>query len=142
MMKDHIHKTLFLSYAPEDDSWRQKLERHLSELKRQGRVTIWHNRLLPPGSNQIQETDAHFNQASIILLLISDDFLASDSCCAEMQQALARQQAGKAQVIPLLLRPVEWKQTPIGHLHPLPIDGNPITLWNDVDDGCIEDCRI
>jgi hypothetical protein len=63
------------------------------------------------------------NQAAIILLLISPDFLASDYCYSvEFQGALARQERGEARVIPILLRPIDWHGAPFAHLHPLPGD--------------------
>ncbi len=69
---------LFLSYAQEDEALRAQLEKHLRLLQRQGLISTWHDRLILAGSNQAQEIENQLNMASIILLLISADFLASD----------------------------------------------------------------
>ena len=50
-----------------------------------------------------------------------------------MKRALERHEAGEARVIPVILRQVEWKQTPFGKLKPLPTGGKPVILWTDRD---------
>jgi hypothetical protein len=125
---------VFCSYAQEDATWLSKLEAHLSLLKRQGFVSLWHHRLLVAGADWSHEIDTHLNTASIILLLISADFLNSDYCYGvEMQRALARHAVGEAQVIPILLRPVDHSSAPFAHLHALPSNGQPISTWSDED---------
>src|SRR5713101_5117270 len=125
---------LFLSYAHEDELLLRKLETHLSLLKRQGLISMWHDRLLQPGNDWAREIDSHLNQASVILLLISADFLVSDYCYGiEMKRALERQEAGEVRVIPILLRSVDWKGAPFGHLQALPTDAKPITAWSNED---------
>ena len=62
--------------------------------------------------------------SEIILLLISPNFMHSDYCYSiEMRRALERHERGEARVIPVILRPVDWKGTPIGELQALPTDG-------------------
>jgi tetratricopeptide (TPR) repeat protein len=61
---------------------------------------------------------------------VSADFLASDYCYGvEMQRALERQKAGEARVVPILVRPVDWKSAPFAHLQALPSDAKPIASW-------------
>ncbi len=40
---------IFCSYAHEDEVWLRKLETHLSLLKRQGLISLWHDRLIVTG---------------------------------------------------------------------------------------------
>ena len=126
---------VFCSYAHEDEAWRQKLETHLSLLKRQGLVSLWHDRLISPGTDWAQAIDIHLETASIILLFVSANFFDSDYCYGiEMQQALKRHEAGEARVIPLLVRPVDWKDAPFAHLQALPTDARPLSIWHDEDE--------
>ena len=68
------------------------------------------------------------------MLLVSADFVASDYCYdVEMKRALERHDAGKARVIPIILRAVDWHSVPLGKLQALPKDGKPVTLWPDRD---------
>ena len=126
--------TAFYSYAHEDESLRDQLENHLSILWRQGIISNWHDRQIVPGTEWAEEIDAHLEAASLILLLISPDFLASEYCYGiEMQRALERHKNGDAQVIPIILRPVDWEGAPFTHLQCLPRDAKAVTEWDNRD---------
>src|SRR5437764_3822772 len=93
---------IFCCYSHVDEAWLRKLETHLSLLKRQGLVSLWHDRLITPGTDWVHTIDMHLETASVILLLVSTDFFASDYCYGiEMKRALERQEAGEALVIPI-----------------------------------------
>ncbi len=125
---------VFYAYAREDEAWVQELEKHLSLLQRQGIISTWHPRLIAAGADWQHVTDIHFQKASIILLLISPDFLASDYCYGkEMRRALQREQEKGVCVIPILLRPVDWQHAPFAHLRPLPPDATFLTEWPNLD---------
>ena len=134
--------TVFYSYAHEDEPLRGQLEKHLSSLRRQGIIKEWHHRKILPGADWSDEIDSNLMAASIILLLISPDFLATDyNCSVEMCRALQRHDAGDAHVIPILLRPVEWQGEPFGKLSCLPSNARPITLWPNRDKGFLDVAR-
>ena len=80
-------------------------------LQLQGLISLWHDRLIVPGTDWAKAIDTHLETASIILLLVSADFLASDYCVGiEMKRALERQGASEALVIPILVRQVDWRE--------------------------------
>jgi NACHT domain/TIR domain len=127
--------TLFYSSAPEDASLCDQLDKHLSLLREQGLIITWHARLIPPGTDTAQVTNTFLSTASIILLLISPDFLASDYYYnVEMKRALERQKNGESYVIPVLLRSVDRQGVPFERLQSLPSDGRPVTSWSDQDE--------
>ncbi len=134
MTEGQIPVEIFCSYAHEDETWLRKLETHLSPLKRQGSISLWHDRLIAPGTDWASPIDAHLETASVILLLVSADFFASDYCYGvEMQRALEREAAGEARVIPLLVRPVDWTGAPFAYLQALPTDAKAIASWPNKD---------
>src|SRR5712691_11114529 len=93
--------TVFISYAHEDEYLRKALEKHLSLLKRQGFIDVWHDRDISAGADWEQTVSIHLNTAQIILLLISPNFMASEYCYSvEMKRAIERHQAKEARVIP------------------------------------------
>ena len=123
---------VFYSYAQEDESLRKELDKHLTPLIRKGLIEAWSNRNINAGTDWVQEIDAHLRTADIILLLISPDFIASDySYSVEMKRAMERHDAGEARVIPVILRPVNWRGTPFDKLKALPPDAKPVTRWRD-----------
>jgi Domain of unknown function (DUF4384)/TIR domain len=130
---------LFYSYSHRDEDMRERLEKHLTILKRTGVVADWHDRRIVAGSEWKDEIDRHLETAKVILLLISSDFLASDYCWnIEMQRALTRHEAGEAVVIPILLHPVDWEGAPFMKLQALPRDARPVSKWSDPDEAFTE----
>src|SRR6266568_6085646 len=96
---------VFFSYAHEDESYCQQLLKHLSHLQHDGKIAGWHDRLIDAGTDWSEAVDQAINSASIILLLVSPDFLISDYCYRiEVKLALERQARGEARVIPIILR--------------------------------------
>ena len=126
---------VFFSYSHRDEKLRDKLALHLSMLQRQGVIKSWHDRKISAGTEWAQAIDEKLNSAGIILLLISDHFLASDYCYdIEMKQAVARHEAGEARVIPIILKPVDWSGAPFGKLQAFPKDAKPVTKWTNRDE--------
>jgi hypothetical protein len=120
---------IFYCYAPQDRKLRDELEKHLMSLKRLGQITLRLNREILAGTNWSHVEDHRFQEADLILLLISPDFINSDYHYGiEMNHALEKHAAGNVWVIPLLLRPTAlWEKTPLGGLQMLPKDGKAIT---------------
>ena len=138
--------SIFISYASADQALQQQLVKHLSALQHQGVITTWYDRNIVAGTDRTQVIDQHITEASIILLLISADFLASDYYYSyEMQRALELHERGLALVIPVLLRPTDWKETPFAHLQSLPRGGKAITLSRNRDQAfldVVKDIRV
>jgi RNA polymerase sigma factor (sigma-70 family) len=120
---------IFFCYAHEDELLLNKLKAHLRPLQRQGLIDVWHDRDISAGTKWEEEINTHLNEANIILLLVSPDFMDSDYCYGkEMQRASERDQRGEARVIPIILRPVYW-QGILGKLQALPTNGKPVISW-------------
>ncbi|MEH1900141.1 MAG: tetratricopeptide repeat protein, partial [Nostoc sp.] len=126
---------VFISYHQEDEKLRQELDKHLSSLRRENIITSWNDRKIIAGQEIKGEIDQHLNQAGLILLLISPDFMDSDyHWTVEVTRALEQNATKKARVIPVLLRYADWETPPINELSPLPSNRKPIKSWNDQDE--------
>lgn len=133
---------LFFSYAHEDEELRNELEVHLSMLKRSGLVRAWHDRRIPAGSDLGGEISKHLEEADVILLLLSPHFLASDYCYeTEATRALQLHEAGKAVVIPVILQPCDWLESPFRKLRATPKDGKPVAKFPNINDAFLEVTR-
>src|SRR5690349_21419604 len=109
---------VYYAYANKDKKLLDRLEISLKYLQRKG--IIEHKDQIIAGDDRISEAQKQLHTAQIILLLISPDFIASDYCYSnELQYAMQRHKTGKARVIPILLRPCEWQNTPVGQLKAL-----------------------
>ncbi len=132
--------SLFFSYSHKDEALRDRLETHLVMLKREGLIETWHDRRLVAGDEFDHEISAELDGADVILLLVSPDFLASTYCYdREMQRAMERHEKSEAIVIPVILRPSDWKRsTPFRKLLATPTDGKPVTKFADLDDAFLD----
>lgn len=127
--------SLFYSYSHADEKHREHLVRHLAALRRTGVISEWHDRKIIPGQDWKREIDAALENASVVLLLISADFMDSEYCYGiEMNRALERHSAGEAVVVPIIVRAVDFEGTPFANIQALPKNATPVTLWRDVDE--------
>jgi TIR domain len=123
--------SIFVCYARKDEDLRQELERHLAILQRQGVIDVWHDMMINPGEAWEQEINTHITGAQVILILVSPDLMASEYIFGvEMKKVMERSRNGEAVVIPIILRPTDWRQAPFGNLQSLPRDGRAVTASN------------
>src|SRR3981081_3174650 len=133
-MKERTQLHIFYCYAHEDRAFRESLDSHLTEFKRQHLLTTWSDREIRAGEEWKTVIDTYLQEADIILCLVSPDFLASDYCYERgMQKALARHKEGAARVLPILIRPTYWENTPLSELKMLPSGALPVILWPNPD---------
>ncbi|WP_445628750.1 toll/interleukin-1 receptor domain-containing protein [Nostoc sp. DSM 114167] len=87
--------TIFFSYSHRDETLRDELEIHLAMLKKQGFIETWHDRRITAGEEFDKAISKNLEEADIILLLVSSDFLASNYCYdIEMQRAMEKHEQG------------------------------------------------
>lgn len=114
--------TIFISYAQEDAPYREALAKHLAGLRRSGKVTVWSDNQISPGEVWGEETKEHLRQADLVALLISKDFINSDSIWDnELMQSLERREKGEAvMLLPILVEPCNIETTILGKIQRLP----------------------
>lgn len=127
--------SVFFSYSHKDEAFRDQLEAHLALLKHEGLIDGWHDRRIVAGDPVDGAIFEKLETSSIILLLVSSDFLSSPYCYSrEMTRAMELQAAGQARIIPVILRHCDWHGAPFGKLMAAPRDGKPIAAWPDRDE--------
>jgi hypothetical protein len=136
---------VFISYAHKDRALRDELATHLSNLRDLGVISDWYDGDIVPGTEWEQQILDHLAKDEIILLLISADFMASKYCSGiEMKQAIDRHNAGKARVLPIMLRATDYEGAPFEKLQILPSEAKPVIgsgwtyrdeAWKDVVKG-------
>jgi tetratricopeptide (TPR) repeat protein len=130
---------IFCAYAQSDEEWVKELEKRLKPFEDQRVISLWSSRLIAAGEDWKLVTEKHLQRASIILLLISPDFLAFDYRYGpEMKQALDQALEKLVRIIPILLRPVDWPHVPFGHLEPLPPNATFILQRDNRDQAFVE----
>lgn len=133
---------VFFSYSHKDEGLRDMLQTHLAGLQHKGLIETWHDRRIGAGDEFENAIDQNLNDADIILLLVSSDFIASRYCYEiEMTRAMERHEAREARVIPVILRPCDWHDLPFGKLMAAPRDGKAIKSWPDMDEAFLDVVR-
>jgi hypothetical protein len=130
--------TVFISYSHLDEPFRNDLVKHLEPLRRLQLIETWHDRKIKAGEEWDKAISEKLESAAIILLLISVDFINSSYCYdLELERAIERHAAGEAKVIPVILRPCMWHQTPFSKLQALPKEARAVSLWADRDEALV-----
>jgi hypothetical protein len=125
------------SYSHCDARQRTKLSKHLAALKRLNLITDWYDHEIVAGAEWEKEIAQKFEEADVILLLISSNFVDSKYCYdKELAVAMARHEKGEARVIPIIISATHgWQKLPFGKLNPLPYSGKAIPNWTPHDNG-------
>ena len=125
---------MFISYAHADEKLQKSIETHLSALKRRDLIEVWHDRRLTAGEHVDDRIGEELARADLVMLLVSASFINSNYCYSkEMEHALQRHRSGECRVIPVIIRPCAWTDTPLGELLAVPTDGKAVTLWKNSD---------
>ena len=139
-MVEGITLNLFISYSHEDNRddtpYIQEFINHLSPLVREGLVSPWYDRKILPGRPVEKSIDMKLEDADIVCLFISSNFLSSNACNDEKEKALELRKKKGISVISVILSPCAWEDD--GGLYALlalPTDGNPVLDFSNRDAG-------
>lgn len=115
---------VFIGYAPKDEEHCQELATFIKPLP----INAWHEGKIMAGKVMDMEVKNHLQQADIILLLLSADFLANENNIYDevLIAAQQRHNDGSVVVVPIILSYCLWKYSPFKDLKHLPADEKPV----------------
>lgn len=122
---------IVIAFDQRDREGLREFKNQLNPLATQDLVTIWDASQILGGTDREQAITDHLNRATIILLLISADFIASEEGKKRIQQAMGRNAPPGVYVVPILLRPAYWKILGLETLTPLPSNGKAVSSWQN-----------
>lgn len=101
---------VFISYSRKDEKWRARLQTFLKPAVDSGLISLWDDRQLETGDKFNEEINRAIDKASVAVLLISAEYLASDWVVKmEAPALLERMEAGGVRIFPILLRSCPWQ---------------------------------
>lgn len=129
-------KKVTILYCEADEKLSNELDKHLATLKNNKLIQTWLPSRILPGQQSDQIIEENIKNADIILLIISANFLASDELYKnQLQQALQKHSQGTAIVIPILMRPCLFEDTPFAKLPTLlPRMDGAVLEWESRDE--------
>ena len=133
---------VFVSYSLKDEALKEEFDDAVVMLRRNNLIESWSYKDITADQEKDVEIQKHLDIANIIILLVSNSFLASNALYEkEMTRAMERHKAGTARIVPIILRYCEWRDTPFGKLLGLPRNGKPIATWSNRDEAFYEVAR-
>jgi hypothetical protein len=83
-----------------------------------------------PGDRIDSRVSENLSTSQIFLALVSANFLDSRYCYEkEFQEALKLEEAGRLQIVSIILEACDWLSSPLKKFKALPKDGKPISDW-------------
>ncbi len=125
---------LFISYSHKDEEYVEEFRKWLALLKQNGIIEEWYDRKIVPGKNWEKEIENNLSDADIVCLFLSQNFLASEYCQKEKEEAYNLKKRKNIAVIPIILSPSGWKDDDmLSKSLALPTDGKPISTFPNKD---------
>ena len=100
-------------------------------------LETWTDREIDVGGVLDSEIAAAMEKANLFLLLVSSSFINSDYCYEkEFKKVLEKQKAGKALIVPIIVRPCDWQIPELRQFKALPEYGNAVHSkhWHSPDE--------
>jgi internalin A len=131
--------SVFISYSHKDELFRDELRGALTAYERKGELVVLDDTRVEAGQKWEPEILGDLGRANIIVLLLSNDFIASDYCIQkEWNLAKKRDSDGKCAIVPIVVRACRFDKLELGQLKAILPDGKPIQQSDDRDAAWME----
>lgn len=135
----NIPISIFVSFSHDDEDLLLELNKQLAPLKRNPALKVWADFDIIASQEWDSEIKNSLMSADIVLLLVSPGFLSSDYIYSnELNVAMARHENGEAAVVPVILRPCDWKNETFARLQGLPKGVKPVVSWASRDEAFLD----
>jgi hypothetical protein len=129
----------FISYAHADAMALQHLHKHLAVLRREGNIQAWTDHEIIPGAKFGDDIHENLEKCALFLALVSPDYLDSHYCYEkEFARALELMEAGRMQIVPIILEECEWRRSKFGQFLALPKDGKAVASFTNQNNAFLD----
>jgi formylglycine-generating enzyme required for sulfatase activity len=124
---------LFISYSHVDRGWVERLQKMIRPLVRSEALRLWDDSQIPAGAKWKVEIEKALASAKVALLLVSDDFLASEFVInKELPPLLRAAEAEGLCILWVCLGPCFYEATPIHEYQAVLPPGEPLEAMGPV----------
>ena len=124
---------LFISYSHVDREWVERLQKMIRPLVRSEALRLWDDSQIPAGAKWKVEIEKALASAKVALLLVSDDFLASEFVInKELPPLLRAAEAEGLRILWVCLGPCFYEATPIHEYQAVLPPGEPLEAMGPV----------
>ena len=128
--EDPGRPSVFISYAHADEAWKDELLKHLrAAFGPDAPIELWDDRRIGAGDAWLDEIESALDRASVAVLLVTADFLASKFIQrTEVPRLLERRGSEGVRLMPLLVKACPWSRTGwLASIQMRPTDAVPLT---------------
>ena len=119
---------VFISYSHKDARALKRLRIQITSVERAGLIDVWDDTKIKPGTDWRQEIKIALEQARVAILLVSADFLASKFIAEnELPPLLAAAEAGGTVVVPVILSPCLFDESPLSRFQAVNDPSKPLS---------------
>ncbi len=110
-LKEQVKQSVFVSYSHQDASYLERLKKHFVPLQNKYEISLWCDTDIKPGELFNPEILKSLNKASVAVLMVSADFLASDFIRNNELPLLLKAGIKKGKtIIPVIVSPCRFLQ--------------------------------
>ncbi len=128
----------FISYSHQDSNMLDLLHKHLAQLRRENIINDWTDRDIMPGGKLDQNISSALSKAKLFIALLSPDYIASNYCYEKEFTAALKLQEGGLIIIPVIVEPCDWLNTPLRDFKALPKDGKAVSNWENTNNAFLD----
>lgn len=108
-------KNIFVSYSSKDEIYLKELRQHFKTMRDNNEINYFDGGMIAPGDLWDEKIKQHLQQADIIILLISVDFINSGYINdIELKQAIEKHSRNECKIIPIVARECDFENAGIG----------------------------
>jgi hypothetical protein len=97
---------VFVAYNHKDTKWLKRVQIHFRPLEQRGMIELWDHSKIAVGAKWKEEIQEVIHLSTIIILIVSADFLASDFLTEyELPKLLSHAEANGATIMPIIVAP-------------------------------------
>lgn len=127
---------VFISYSHNDENHINNFNKHISPMITKNLINIWYDRKTFAGENFNNTIEINLENADVVCLLVSANFLASSACMKEKDTAFSLKKKKGISVITIILSTCAWQEDEdLASSLALPTDGKSISSYIDCNDG-------
>ncbi len=139
-----MNNDVFISYSHEDKKWLTQLQKMLKPLLRNNPIAVWDDTKIRPGAKWKEEIEKALSNAKVAVLLVSNNFLASDFINdKEVPQLLEAAQTKGVRIIWVPISDCLWSETDIANYQAAHEPAHPLDSLDesDVNTALVAVCR-
>ena len=129
--KRKIETKIFISYNIEDESCHIQFRKHLKALQKSGKISIDDKSDVPVGENEKLFIRDKLDTCSVIISLISADYILNEVNYNEMTKALDRSETDSCLFIPVIIKDCDYITLPISSVKPVLYKNKPLLNSSD-----------